>query len=106
MAEIVAPAIGVAAAGGQLLEIVTAREGRSPGGEHHRAHRAIGGDRSELGAERGQQGLGQGVARARPVEGENGNGTDGLAQERGLGGGGAKLGTGGRLGFHCAVSGN
>src|SRR5262249_46430894 len=87
----------------QLLEIVTSRERGAPCGKHHRAHRAIRGDRRKLGAERGQQGLGQGVARARPVEGENGDRTDGLTQERRLGGGGAKLGTGGRLGFHCAV---
>ena len=69
--EVGAPAIGIAAPRGHLLHVVAGGEGRAVRREHDDAHALVGRDRGEAFGQRGDQRLGQAVARLRPVEREH-----------------------------------
>ena len=64
-------AVGVAAVGGEFLQVVAGAEHRPLGGDHHRPDARIRRDGVQLGVQRADEPFRQGVARLRPVEGED-----------------------------------
>jgi hypothetical protein len=79
--EIAAPAIGVGAAGGQFLHVVTGGKRRTAGGDHHRAHAFIVVNVRERRMQLRNQSLRQAVAGFRPIEREHGNASKRLAKQ-------------------------
>ena len=83
MTEITSAAIGIAAAAGEFLEVVTGAKSRTIGGKHHCAHGLVGRDFGEAVGQRDQQRLGQAVAGLRAIEHEDGDVLIAFAQQHG-----------------------
>ena len=74
--------VGLVRVGAHLLEVVTGAEGAPLGGDHHAAHAAVVGEARELGAQRLEHLLGEGVEARRAVQGQGGHAVGVMAPYR------------------------